>query len=686
MSTVLIVDDQEANRYLLEVLLAGNGYQVQSAANGRQALEMAREQAPDLIVTDILMPVMDGFALCRKWKTDDTLKHVPFIFYTATYTEPKDEEFALSLGAERFVIKPTEPEVLVKIIKEVINEHEQGNLQIRRPELDDEELFLQEYNVTLVKKLEKTVDRLKEANQALRREVEERRRAEEHLRMWGQIFEHAEWGIVILDANGFTIEQMNPAFASMHAYATGDLVGRSIMDLLSPETREDFPRSLKLSRTLGHHNFEGVNLKKDESSFPVLVSATVMTDSDGGIRHWVINMLDTSRQKEAEAQRADLETQLVRAQKMEAVGAMASGIAHDFNNILGAIFGFTELALLRSSKDPELTRTLHKILNAGDRAKTLVTQILSYRRKSKRESRPVRVGPIAEEVRNFLTATVSSQTRITVDIKQDGVIKADPSQIHQVLMNLCTNACQAMGEKGGVLTVEIDKCRINDQADGQGPGLTPGCYQKITVTDNGPGITPPDLERIFEPFYSTKVSEGGSGLGLAITKGIIVDHGGSILVDSRLGQGTSFEVLLPVIDSEPGAGITDGVKEPISSGDERILFVDDEPMLVDFGRELLCDLGYYVTGTTSSMEALETFTSRPQMFDLAILDLNMPRLNGVDLAKRIHQMRPELPIMLCSGFSEQVPDEVARDSGISRYISKPMLARELSSAIRELLD
>ena len=681
MTKLLIVDDNEANLYMLQVLLEGNGFKVESAANGRAALELARNEPPELVVTDILMPVMDGFSLCRSWKSDPVLKHVPFIFYTATYTEPKDEEFALSLGAERFVLKPTEPEKLLQIIQEVMAEKERGTLELRSTEIEAEDHFLQEYNVTLINKLEKTIEKLRAANQALTTEVEERKKAEEELRMWGTVFEHADWGIVIFSPPSFVIEQMNPAFAKMHGYDLEELQGASVMKLFSGETREDFPRILRLAEAREHHTFESMNLKKDLSAFPALVNAAAIRDQTGRVKRWVINLLDTSQQKEALEQQARLEAQLVKAQKMEAIGAMTSGIAHDFNNILGAIFGFTELAMLNARQGMAIGENLKMIMDAGNRAKALVAQILSYSRMTKQEHRPIKLGSIVEEVGSFIAATGSPQIEIRTHISDDELINADPTQIHQVLMNLCTNACQAMGEANGVLTIGLKQA--TEQIEG---GTQPARVLKISVADTGPGIPSDSLENIFKPFYTTKTDSGGSGLGLAISKGIIMEHGGAITVESRVGAGTTFNILLPLLGLMQKERDKKERKEPIPSGNERILFVDDEPMLVDFGKVLLGKLGYQVKGTVSSLEALDIFAAQPQDFDLAILDFNMPRINGMELARRIHEIRPDLPIMLCSGFSEPVPEDVARELGISRYIAKPMLAHELSCAIRELLD
>ena len=354
---------------------------------------------------------------------------------------------------------------------------------------------MQEYNVTLINKLEKTIEKLKAANQALTKEVEERKKAEDQLRMWGRVFEHADWGIAIFRPPSFVIEQMNPAFAKMHGYALEELNGASIMNLFSGETREDFPRILRLAEAREHHTFESMNLKKDQSAFPALVNAAAIRDQTGTVKRWVINLLDTSQQKEALEQQAKLEAQLVKAQKMEAIGAMTSGIAHDFNNILGAIFGFTELAMLNARQDKAISENLKMIMDAGNRAKALVGQILSYSRMTKQEHRPIKLGSIVEEVGSFIAATGSPQIEIRMDVNDDELISADPTQIHQVLMNLCTNACQAMGEASGVLTIGLEETTEQIKA-------TPEAKRalKMYVADTGPG-SPPILWKIFSnPF------------------------------------------------------------------------------------------------------------------------------------------------------------------------------------------
>jgi signal transduction histidine kinase/ActR/RegA family two-component response regulator len=389
--------------------------------------------------------------------------------------------------------------------------------------------------------------------------------------------------------------------------------------------------------------------------------------------------------KSAGEEENKLKAQLQRAQRMEAIGTLAGGIAHDFNNILTAIIGYTELLRYDLPEDSKAQASLEAIYEAGIRAKDLVQQILAFSRQSEEEKKPLRISTIIKEALKLLRASLPTTIEIRQNLESEsGAVLANPTQIHQVLINLCTNSAQAMQEKGGVLEVSLEDADLDLEAAASNPGLKPGAYVKLTVRDTGSGIAPEIGERIFDPYFSTREPEQGTGMGLAVVHGIVESTGGGIAVGSTLGEGTTIHVFFPRIENKvtPQARVL----SPFPTGNERILFVDDEKALVDIGVQLLEHLGYQVVARTSSIEALEAFRNQPEKFDLVVSDQTMPNMTGEMLAKELLRIRPDIPIVLCTGYSEMISEEKAIALGIKKLIMKPILMREISQTIRQILD
>ena len=383
-------------------------------------------------------------------------------------------------------------------------------------------------------------------------------------------------------------------------------------------------------------------------------------------------------------ERRRAEIQLQQTQKMKAIGTLAGGIAHDFNNILAAILGYTEMAMMDTDAASPTYRRLDNVLKACSRAKDLVLQILTFSRQNEQEIRPLAPLPIIKETVKLLRATLPST--ITIDFRippQLPMILSDPIHLNQVLMNLCTNAREAMIETGGCLTLALEVVALAPAGNREDPDLLPGQYLKLMVSDTGCGMTPQVLERVFDPYFTTKPKGDGSGLGLAVVHGIVHQHGGSIHIQSRPLQGTTVEVLMPVIEAgKSAAAVAAG---PMAGGDEQVLLVDDEQALVDVGRHLLARLGYTVTARTSSVEALEAFRADPARFDLVITDQTMPNMTGIELTRELLRIRPELPVILCTGFSETVSPEKAMSVGVREFLFKPMALRDMAETIRRVL-
>ena len=383
--------------------------------------------------------------------------------------------------------------------------------------------------------------------------------------------------------------------------------------------------------------------------------------------------------------RKRLEAQLRQAQKMEAIGTLAGGIAHDFNNILMAMLGYAEMAKIDLPEGTVARSDLEEVLKAGGRARDLVRQILAFSRQIDQERQPVQLHPVIKEALKLLRASLPATIEIQQNIDTDcGVVLADPTQIHQVLMNLCSNAHHAMRDKGGILEVELKSVDVDADFAVLIPNLREGPYVRLTVSDTGYGMDRATMERIFEPFFTTKAVGEGTGMGLATVHGIVTSHNGAITVYSEAGKGTTFHVYLPRLESKaPDAPLQ---VESIPTGKERILFVDDEASLARLGKQMLERLGYSVTTRTSSVEALEAFRAKSDMFDLVITDQTMPNITGMELAEEMMRIRPDIPIILATGFSETISPEKAKRLGIREYIMKPVAARELAIITRQVLD
>jgi PAS domain S-box-containing protein len=380
-----------------------------------------------------------------------------------------------------------------------------------------------------------------------------------------------------------------------------------------------------------------------------------------------------------------LQAQLRQAQKMEAVGALAGGIAHDFNNILSPILGLSEMLMEDLPQGVPARESAREIFRAGERGRELVKQILAFSRHSEQENLPVRISPIVKEALQLCRSTIPTNIEIRRHIAADpGLVLADPTQIHQIVMNLVTNAYHAVEADVGEIMVRMEPYPVGGE-DPVEEGLPPGRYVRLSVSDTGPGISPEIREKVFEPYFTTKEQGKGTGLGLAVVYGIVRSHGGEIRISGGLERGAEFAVYLPLIaDSGSVEEVAD--TEAPDPGNERILLVDDEPSIVRMQRKMLERLGYEVTVASSSVGALETFRAAPDAFDLVVSDLSMPKMTGLELAKKIYAIRPETPIILCTGYQRNIPENPSDRFGIRAILNKPIRRADLALAVRSVLD
>jgi PAS domain S-box-containing protein len=441
--------------------------------------------------------------------------------------------------------------------------------------------------------------------------------------------------------------------------------------LLNVETKQVSPLEEKYIR------LDGTLIDVEVSAVP-----TTYKDRQGAL----VFARDIRERKGIEQEREKFEAQLFQAQKLEALGVLAGGIAHDFNNILGIISGYTEMAQWGAAKGSQVWENLQEARVGIGRAAELVQQILAFSSSRSRERKPFQVALVVKEALKMLRATLPSTIEIKEDVASNAAVLGDPTQIHQVMMNLCTNAAHAMQDGGGLLAVSLTDVRLGPEAVRPHSGLQPGPYVKLAVQDTGHGIDSSILDRIFDPFFTTKGPGVGTGLGLAVVHGIVHSHGGAIEVDSPPGRGTIFQVLLPAMKSAPEPETVEA--EPLPRGRERILVVDDEPALALVTKQMLERLGYGVEYRTNGIDALDAFRhqSGDNSFDLVITDMTMPHLTGVDLAGQLHQLKPDLPIILCTGFSDQVDAEKAKGLGIQGCLLKPVVMKDLAHLVRNALD
>jgi PAS domain S-box-containing protein len=410
-------------------------------------------------------------------------------------------------------------------------------------------------------------------------------------------------------------------------------------------------------------------------------------NEQGAVTGGLFTARDITERKRAEEEKKHMQTQLQQAQKMESIGTLAGGIAHDFNNILGAILGYAEMAQESIPPGSMLKQDIDQVVKASHRAKDLVKQILAFSRQDAIDHIPLRPGVIIKEALKMLRSSLPS----TIDIQQDidpeaGLILADPTQIHQVMVNLCTNAFHAMEETGGTLTISLKKKTLSQNDLANEMRVQPGDFVQLSISDTGPGIAPEIQEKIFDPYFTTKEVGKGTGMGLAIIHGIAKSYKGFVTCHSGLGEGTVFHVYLPIIADPTIVEVETAPLDLTQLGNERILFIDDDDILAEMGKIMLERLGYRVTVRTNSIEALETFQNQPDQFDLIITDQTMPGMTGSDMARRMLQIRPEIPIILCTGYSTLIAEGKAKLLGIKGFAMKPLAKKDIAALIRQVLD
>jgi PAS domain S-box-containing protein len=803
MYTILAVDDDAMYRRMIEKFLQKRGCRVVTAANGKEALAAARTNPPDLILSDILMPVMDGFTLCRHWQEDPELCNIPFVFFSATYTDPKDEKLGLNLGATMFVRKTSELKTIWQAVEQILKDDAAPASGACRLPVDDDHNNLQQYNERLIHKLEAKMVQLQETQEALQDEIAHGRQLEKALKASEKQFrafvENSVDGVLVTDAETYRIVYANPAISCMLGYSQQQMAemtvaqiypvqeleavqkqfedlakGRKSMAGTVPCRRKDgtivyadiaakpfeldgryfvvgFFRDVtdrmkveeerrRLAEVVAHSPnivmimdtqrriqyvnpvFEQItgistseilgqtpgmledgmhdpsffkqlwttirmgnqwtgritNKRRDGRLYHLEADILPVKGADGRIKNFAAIMRDITHEE-------NMAAQLRQAQKMEAIGTLAGGIAHDFNNILTALLGFSELGLMSCDKGSRIHEHFAAIYDAGQRAKDLVAQILTFSRMNEESHKPIYLYTIMNEALKLLRSTMPSTITFETHICKENIyVMADATAIHQIVMNLCTNAGHVMQENGGTLTVSLEKVDLTSKEIAAHPHIRPGPHLKLSISDTGHGMTRYVLDHIFEPYFTTKEKGEGTGLGLSVVHGIVQNHGGMIMVNSEPGKGSTFDVFFPVVAVKCKA--VKPRNEQVSRGSERILFVDDEIPLVRLAQQMLTSMGYQVTSFTDSREALADFKTFPEKYDIVISDMTMPHLTGLDLARYMLAMRPGLPFILCTGYSSKLNQQQIEEAGIKSVLKKPFSLATISKQIRAIFD
>lgn len=497
------------------------------------------------------------------------------------------------------------------------------------------------------------------------------------------LFDHAGDAVFLADMSGRLVD-VNEMACQALGYSREELLSMTVFDV-NPLAKDMKPEeNMWPNLTLDEHvTINRQHRRKDGSLFPVEIRVGLLALHEA---NYILGFArDISERQRAEQERRKLEEQLAQAQKMESIGILAGGIAHDFNNILAVILGYADMARQDAPLSSRYASNLDKVLDAGHRAKELVKQILAFSRQVEIKRVPIQLQSIIKEALSMLRASLPSTIEIIDNIdSRCSVVFADPTQVHQILMNLCTNASHAMEQCGGTLNIELKNIHIDEDSRPLTLTIKPGDYVQLTVSDTGSGIEPAVIGKIFDPYFTTKEPGKGTGMGLAIIHGIITDYGGTIKVESEPGKGAIFHAYFPVIAQQELLPEKDDQEIPM--GNARILLIDDEKTLAEMGKDMLERLGYKVTVQQSSLEALRIFQSNPDAFDVVLTDQTMPGMTGSELARHILQLRPDIPIILCTGYSSLIDEESAKAMGIKEFVLKPLTRQTIARLLHKIIN
>ncbi len=669
---ILIVDDKEANLFSLEQILKETDAQIIRAQNGNDALAASLNHDFALALLDVQMPGMDGYELAEWLRSEKKNKDLPIIFVSAVYSSDYHVFKGYDAGAVDFMVKPYKPELLLGKVRVFL-------------ELDRQKVLLQQSreklvlaNDTLEQKVQERTAELETAIETLQIEIQKRKQGEQEIwkakKAWQEIFEAIGQMTMILGKD-HTILSANRAVLEHTGLALEKIIGQKCYSIFHNGSTE-IP-GCPMEKIIDSKNYKRVESEIDALGKTYTVSCTPVFNDQGQLEKIIHISTDITKHKQ-------LKKELIQAHKMEAIGSLAGGIAHDFNNILSSVLGYTELSLAKVVKGSELEADLQQIYSAGIRARDLVKQILNFARQTDEEQKPVRIDIVAKEVIKFLCSTIPSTIEIKQNIFSRSTVLANPVKIHQLIMNLCTNAAYAM-DRGGVLEISLNDVVLEEDDLQAYPEMAPGLYQKLEVSDTGVGIPADIIESIFQPFFTTKGIHEGTGMGLAMVHTVVKECMGNICVNSKIGKGTLFTILLPTtMKHEKTEQIK--VEQEFKTGSETVLVVDDEAAICKLVSKMMQRYGYTVTWKTDSAEALALFSEQPDGFDLVITDMTMPKMAGDLLTRKILAIRPDMPVILATGYNRLMTDAKAAELGVRAFLAKPFEKAILLKTVRRVLD
>jgi signal transduction histidine kinase/DNA-binding response OmpR family regulator len=648
MPKILAIDDKKDNLISISALLKAliPDCNVITAQSGIEGLQKAEHELPDTILLDIKMPQMDGYEVCNRLKSNEKTLHIPVIMISAIRTESEDLVKGLSSGADAYLAKPIDEYVLVAQVKTALRvKNAEDHLRKQKDQLEQ---MVQErtkelrclYNISnLIAKPDLSFE---EVLQGIVNYIP-------------SAMPHPDDTYVRITSGDheFTTDQFCETASKQSSSIVVNGKQKGVLDIF-----------------LSQHQSDDICYLKEQNDFIFNIINKVEK---------VIERIETKEEKKK------LEAQLFQSQKMESLGLLAGGIAHDFNNILFAIQGNIQITLYSLSEDSPLRSHLDEAMKALNRAKEMVKHILAFSRQSEAEKKPVKVQFIIKEVVRLLNSSIPSTITIHQNIDSDaGPVYADPSQIHQILMNLATNAFHAMENDGGHFELNLDQVEMSSDELTLHPDIQPGKYIKLTINDTGQGINPEIMGKIFDPYFTTKAIGKGSGLGLSLVHGIVKNHRGAITVDSQPGKGTVFTILLPAIEET----IVNKRKEKTDAlylGKESILFVDDDESIARMMARMLKKIGYQVEVRTNPVEALALFKEKSDQFDIVITDMTMPQMTGDNLAEKMREIRHDIPIIICTGYSSLIDEDKSKKMNMF-FIMKPITIVDIGKMIRKALD
>ncbi|NWH03768.1 ATP-binding response regulator [Desulfobacter latus] len=651
---ILVVDDDPQILYGTVRLLKQDGYDVIEAPTGHQAIKTAKQHIPDLILLDNVLPDIDGLEVCRRLKAEKKTCDIFVCMISGIKILSEDQAEGIETGADDYIVRPV------------------GNRELLA-------------RVAMMRRLINSEKKLKKHLEQLEELVEQRttalRASEEKYRL---IVKNQTDLVVKVDLEGKFLFA-SPSYCKLFGKTEDDLIGNTFMPLVHEDDQEITAKAMKnLYRPPYKAYIEQRAMTKDGWRWIGWMDTSIL-DQNGNVTEIIGVGRDIDERKKAELEKDKLQAQLNQSQRLESLGNMAGGIVHEFNNILSIIIGNNELVMEDLPEWSPSRESCEEIHLAGLRAINTVKQLLTFSKQDDSVKKPIEIRSVVKESLELIRSTTPTNIEIRATLSPDCLpILGDATQINQILINLCSNAMDALPISGGIIDIELRNFEIDHCNGVSAHKSAPGKYIKLMVRDNGSGISQEILDRIFEPYFTTKDVGKGSGIGLAVVHGIVENHGGSIVCESTKDKGTLFTILIP---AHEGTVEEESHKTDMLFGNgERILYVDDEPAIAKLGKCHLEALGYDAFSTTDPKDALEMIKAEPDQFDLIISDMAMPNIPGDQLIAQIRSINPEMPTMICSGYSSRMSETKASKMGIRAFVMKPLKKAELAKKIRAVLD